>query len=320
MKPLSSLPMLSFALVCSLSLTSAQEVAEEAKAKASAPTEVSDFPAELKTRAPKSLEEVKVLEKRVQELVTKIRPATVSIFGGTGVVVNKEGYILTAGHVIVEAGRRVRIRFPDGRRAMAVTLGVDDRYDSGMAKIVSEGDFPYLEMGDSSAMERGEWCLAVGFPVSFSRSEKPPVDSGGPLFDLDGKIIGINSRVSGSLNRNVHVPVDIFKRDWDSLAKSEVYDEAGKLKPPAEKRGYLGVRAGRNATVAAVGQVIDGSAADKAGMKSGDVILEVAGKKTKTFREVVAQLSRKVEGDEIKIKVSRDDKELELKAKLGKRP
>ena len=259
----SSLPLVAIALVCPVPSASGQVVAEPPQVSpapevspspevAEAP-KLAEFPEELRTRAPKNLAEVKLLEQRVQELAEKVRPATISMFGGTGVVVGKEGYILSAGHVVIEPGRQIRIRFPDGTRATAVTLGADDRYDSGMAKITSKGDFPYLEMGKSSDLELGEWCLAVGFPVSFSRSDKPPVrlgrilsnrsrtivsdctimggDSGGPLFDLDGKVIGINSRVSGSLNQNVHVPVDVFTRDWDSLTKKEVRDRTGKIKP-----------------------------------------------------------------------------------------
>ena len=345
MKLFYTLPILSFC--CSLTWASADDLEKEPVVSPSAtqvaPTEPVKFLEELKTRAPKSLAEVKMLEKHVQDLVGKIRPATVSIFGGTGVVINKEGYILTAGHVLREPGRRTRIRFPSGKRAIAVTLGINDRYDSGLAKIVSDGDFPHLEMGNSSELKQGEWCLAVGFPVSFSRSEKPPVrlgrillnrrvnittdctlmggDSGGPLLNLDGKVIGINSRVSGgSLNRNVHVSVDVFKRDWDSLKEGEAYDKAGKLKPSPKKRGYLGINASRGSRAAVVGLVANDSAADKAGLKVGDLILRVAGKKIEAFSDVVNELSSTVAGDEITLKVRRGEQELELKVTLGKRP
>lgn len=304
--------------------------------------EVDDFPVELRTRAPKTLAEVKLLEQRVQELVEKVRPATISMFGGTGVVVGKEGYILSAGHVVLEPGRKLRIRFADGTRATAITLGSDDRYDSGMAKITSDGDFPYLEMGNSSDLKLGEWCLAVGFPVSFSRNDKPPVrlgrilsnrsrtivsdctimggDSGGPLFDLDGKVIGINSRVSGSLNQNVHVPVDIFTRDWDSLTNNEVYNRAGKLKPPASNRGFLGINWTRDGTTTTIGRIMSDSAAEKAGLKSGDLILEIAGTRTNEIGDATKRLSSFSAGDEVSVKVRRDEEVIEFQVTLGKRP
>ena len=349
MKPVLHLSLLTFCY--SFSVISAQELKSESpaitpkKAVESSvdSSENSGFPEELKTSAPSSLAEVKLLEDHVQQLIEKVRPATVSIFGGSGVVIGEEGYILSAAHVLGDPGRRTRIRFPSGKRAIAVTLGNDERYDSGLAKIVGGEDFPYLEMGDSAELEQGEWCLAVGFPVSFSRSEKPPVrlgrvlvnrnrnimtdctlmggDSGGPLFNLDGQVVGINSRVSGgSLNRNVHVPVDIFKRDWESLKKSEVYDKSGKLKPSPAKRGYLGINAARRNENAVIGRVTDGSAADKAGMKAGDTILEVADNKTKTFRDVVSHLSKTLVGDKLTFKIRRDEQVLELEATLGKRP
>ena len=305
-------------------------------------TELATFPEKLRTRAPETLAEVKLLEQRVQELVEKIRPATISLFGGTGVVVGEEGYILSAGHVVVQPGRRIRIRFPDGTRATAITLGVDDRYDSGMAKIVSDGDFPHVEMGKSSDLEQGEWCLAVGFPVSFSRSDEPPVrlgrilssrsrtivsdctimggDSGGPLFDLDGKVIGINSRVSGSLNQNVHVPVDVFTRDWDSLIKNEVHDKAGKLKPSPSNRGFLGITWLRGGTTTKIGRVMQGSAAEKAGLKDGDLILSIAGVRTKEISDATKRLSSYSAGDEVSVKVRRDEKEIKFQITLGKRP
>ena len=319
-----------------------QATPETSAAPETTTPETTEFPEDLKTRAPKTLAEVKLLEQRVQELVEKVRPATISIFGGTGVVVGEEGYILSAGHVVVQPGRRVRIRFPDGRRATAVTLGVDERYDSGMAKIVSDDDFPYLEMGKSSDLKQGEWCLAVGFPVSFSRSDEAPVrlgrilsnrsrsivsdctimggDSGGPLFDLQGKVIGINSRVSGSLNHNMHVPIDVFTRDWDSLTKSEVRNKAGQLKPSPEDRGYLGIRWSRGGTTPVIGRVFSDTAADKAGMQAGDLILEIAGKRTNEIKDVTEKLSNLSAGDDVSLKIRRDDEELKFKVTLGKRP
>ena len=306
------------------------------------PAEAAQFPEDLKTRAPKTLAEVKLLERRVQDLVEKVRPATVSIFGGTGVVVGEEGYILSAGHVTTEPGRRIRIRFPDGRRATAMTLGVNERYDTGLAKIVSDDDFPFLEMGTSSDLKQGQWCLAVGFPVSFSRSDEAPVrlgrilsnrsrsivsdctimggDSGGPLFDLDGKVIGINSRVSGSLNQNMHVPVDVFTRDWESLTKNEVRNKLGQLKPTRENRGFLGVSWSRGSMVPLIGRVVSGTAAETVGLKAGDLIFEIANRRTEEITDVMDRLSNFSAGDDVSLKVRRNDEELNFKVTLGKRP
>ena len=333
------------AIACRTPSAMGQAVAEPpqaTEAKGMTADELSEFPDRLRTRAPETLADVKLLEQRVQELVDKIRPATISMFGGTGVVVGEEGYILSAGHVVLRPGRRIAIRFPDGTRATAVTLGVDDRYDSGMAKIISKEPFPFVEMGKSSDLKQGEWCLAVGFPVTFSRNDTPPVrlgrilssrrstlisdctimggDSGGPLFDLDGKVIGINSRVSGSLNQNVHVPVDVFTRDWESLINKEVYDRTGKLKPPPGNRGFMGIAWSRGGTTTTVGQVIRDSAAEKAGLKEGDQILEVAGTRTNEISDVTKRLSSFSAGDKISVKIRRDDKEMKFDLTLGRIP
>jgi serine protease Do len=345
MKLISAVLFFLLAFACFVSSVPGQQVVDSQVAKmpkVTAADESAELLADLKMRAPKTLDEVKLLEERVQELVEKVRPATVSFLGGTGVVVSKDGYILSVGHVVMQPGRRVRIRFSDGTRATAVTLGVDERYDTGMAKIVSEGDFPYLELGSSADLVRGQWCLAVGFPVSFSRADEPPVrlgrvlsnrgrsvitdctimggDSGGPLIDLDGKVIGINSQVSGSLNGNMHVPVDIFKRDWKSLTQNEVYSKAGKLKPSPENRGFLGIYWSRGDTAAKVGRVMKGSAAEKAGVKEGDQIIQVAGRRTADYGDVVEQLSSYAAGEIITLRVRRSEKEIEIKVTLGKRP
>ena len=108
------------------------------------------FPEDLKTREPKSIEEVKLLEQHVQALIDKVSPATVSVGGGgTGVVINDEGLIMTVAHVNQSAGRRIRITFPDGKRAWAKTLGNYHPLDAGLIQITSEGEFPFAEMGDA---------------------------------------------------------------------------------------------------------------------------------------------------------------------------
>jgi serine protease Do len=294
------------------------------------------FPEELKTREPKNIEEVKLLEQHVQELLKKIRPATVSVSGGSGVVINEEGYILTVAHVNRNAGRRVRITFPDGKQAWGETLGNHHPLDAGLIKIVSDGDFPYVEMADSSETKIGEWCLAVGFPVSFSRGKEPASrlgrvltnrsgvmvsdcmimggDSGGPLFDLNGKVIGISSRVSGSLNSNMHVPVNVYKQYWDRMDSG---DDIRSERDP--NRGYLGIRGPTNQTPPEIDEIVSGSAAGKAGLKVGDVVVEINDKKVESFRQVGEALSGKRAGDSITMMIRREGELIKLTIELGRR-
>src|SRR5262249_12626858 len=143
------------------------------------------------------------------------------------------------------AGRPVTIIMPDGKRLKGETLGANRGIDSGMVKITDKGEWPYLEMGKSESLKRGQWCIAVGHPGGF-RPGRPPVvrvgrvqdatkslirpdctlvggDSGGPLFDLDGRVIGIHSRISGSIAANIHVPVDTYRETFERLVKAEVW-------------------------------------------------------------------------------------------------
>lgn len=186
--------------------------------------------------------DIQGLEAQVQKVLEQIQRCTVSFGGGSGVVINDEGLILTCAHVNRSAGRRIRIRFPDGRVVSGKTLGNFHAGDAGLVQITGEGDFPFAEMAKSGEVEIGDWCIAVGYPVSF-RGGQPPVrigrvlsrsgssirtdvpimggDSGGPLFDLQGRVIGINSRVSGSMTANIHVATDLFTTHWDRLMDGE---------------------------------------------------------------------------------------------------
>ncbi|MEP3477778.1 MAG: S1C family serine protease [Fuerstiella sp.] len=198
-------------------------------------------------KVPETIEELRSLEKHVAEVVKRVTPAIIGIGGGSGVVIDDEGYVLTVGHVGARAGRQVQITFPDGKRAPGKTLGNNRGVDSGMAKLNQKGDWPHAEMGDSSKVKVGQWCLAIGFPASFTRGQQPPVrigrvlsvsertivtdcplmggDSGGPLFDLQGNVIALSSRVGGSILSNVHVPVNMYKKEWDRLAAGEDWND-----------------------------------------------------------------------------------------------
>ncbi len=183
------------------------------------------------------------LQKKILANLEKVRACTVGVGnGGSGVLVSKDGYILTCAHVAQKAGRRISIRFPDGRTARATTLGNHHDADAGLIKLDKPGDYPFAKMGSSEKLGVGDWVLAGGYPVSFLKGQPPPVrlgritrkfrtqlrtdapimggDSGGPLFSLDGEVIGISSKVSGSVNNNIHVAIDEFTRNWEKLVAS----------------------------------------------------------------------------------------------------
>ena len=211
------------------------------------PADLSGHPFASSNKSPESIDELHSLEKHVAEVVKRVTPAIIGIGGGSGVVIDDEGHVLTVGHVGARAGRQVVITFPDGKRVRGKTLGNNRGVDSGLAKISQQGEWPHAEMGDSSKVKVGQWCLAIGFPTSFSRGKQPPVrigrvlsisdrtiitdcplmggDSGGPLFDLQGKVIALSSRVGGSIIANVHVPVNMYTKEWDRLAAGEDWND-----------------------------------------------------------------------------------------------
>jgi serine protease Do len=201
--------------------------------------------------APKNIEELKAIQAKVTSVVSKVLPSIVAVrvgpSQGSGVVVTKDGYVMTAGHVGGKPDQDVVFLFPDGKTAKGKTLGIHGRADAGLMKITDEGQWPFVEMGRSGEKKLGDWSVAVGHPLGFQDGRPPVVrigrilrsedsviqtdcplvagDSGGPLFDLDAKVIGINSRIAGSVRMNFHVPVDVFHDVWDRLVKGEAWEE-----------------------------------------------------------------------------------------------
>ena len=200
----------------------------------------------------------RALEQRIQAVHAVAMETTVAVYGrgrggrprgsgASGVMVSADGLVLTAAHVLESVGERPIVRMPDGRLLDAVSLGRDDRTDFGLLRLVAEGDYRYAELGISSALLRDEVCLMYGHPggveegrpavlrlgtflgiraVGFLRTtcKMMPGDSGGPLFDLDGRVVGVNSKINVALDRNYHVPVDPAREQWQRLLAGEQWD------------------------------------------------------------------------------------------------
>ena len=146
---------------------------------------------------------------------------------------------------------RCEIVLPDGKRVKAKTLGVNSDIDSGMVKITdkgpNDGKWPFMPVAKSADLKKGQWVVSLGHPGgpktadrlsrgsgALQTNDKEIVqsnctlvggDSGGPLFDLDGNVVGIHSRIGLTLAQNIHVPTELFKNQWDKLVAGEVFGE-----------------------------------------------------------------------------------------------
>ncbi len=287
----------------------------------------------LRTGETPNLQQMRAMEDRVREISDLVKAATVNIqiggAQGTGVIVSRDGYILTAAHVIGKPNKTAKIIFPDGSSKDAKTLGVNRMVDSGMLKLKGEGTYPYIDLGESETLNKGQWIIAVGHPGGWNEprgmvvrvgrviSNSPRVvrsdctlvggDSGGPLVDMEGNLIGIHSRISNQLWENLHVPVDTFSDDWDQLEAGEII--GGGNNP------FLGISF--KASTNEISVVESESPAEEAGLKVGDIILKV--NETEVSSKVdFGRMARNMKPkDNLTLLVKRGDEELELKLKVG---
>lgn len=292
------------------------------------------------TATPRSLDDVKAIERAVKAIVPRVSPAVVAVqvhgSTGSGVVITKDGIVLTAAHVCDEPGREVRFTFPGGKTARGKTLGTNHEIDAGMMKITDEGPWPHVELGDVNDLQLGEWVLTLGHPGGFDPLRSLVVrlgrvirfssevlqtdctvsagDSGGPLFDLRGKVIGIHSRISESTAENFHVPISTYRETWDRLAKGENW---GDEKPPP--RPWFGVRGADHPGGCKLEFVEEDAPAFKAGLKVGDIIRNINAREVKDYAALKRFVADSKPGDELKLELERDEKPMLITVKLEAR-
>lgn len=299
------------------------------------------------TLVPESSDDLAEIESRVEKVIVLGRQATVCVQAGggsgSGVIISEDGFVLTAGHVAAEPGRAVTFIFPDGKKARGKSLGINVGIDAGLMKITDEGKWPHVELGDMTEMKPGSWVVAMGHPGGFDLERSVVArlgrvyrvrdtviqsdctiiggDSGGPLFDLDGKVVGIHSRISNSLRQNFHVPVSIYEKDWDRLAAGEVWNRLPKRNNLRPGGPYIGVQ-GQNGLElgkgAALARVYKDSPAAKAGMRSGDVVIELDRSPIGSFGDLAEVVSNLEPGDRVPVVVLRKGERLELEIVIGK--
>jgi serine protease Do len=204
--------------------------------------------AELSGLFPKNAKDLRALQAHTREVVEKVIRATVAVEHGSGVIVSEDGYVVTAGHIAMVAGRQVPVILHDGRRLTGVTLGVYRNRDAALVKITDKGRWPFAPFADPATVKAGSWCLGIGHPHCFRVGRTPVVrlgrvlraggdcvaadlitdggDSGGPLFDLSGNVLGIDHGSGNDIPDAVfYASVGVFRRHWDRFVKSETWGE-----------------------------------------------------------------------------------------------
>ena len=306
-----------------------------------APANPKQLAAAFTKASPGSIADLKSMEQQVKNLVAQVSPAVVAVeiglHSGSGVVISEQGLVLTAGHVCGRPGRDVRFTFPDGRTASGKTLGVDHESDTGLMKITEPGLWPHVATGDLVHAGLGDWVLALGHPGGFDPRRSlvvrlgriirlapeaiqtdctiSPGDSGGPLFDMYGRVIGIHSAISRSVAENFHVPITEFYDTWSELANSENSDSL-----VDHPRAYLGATAVDDAAGCRLSVIVENGPAFRAGLKVGDLVVKVDDRDIKiaaTLRRWVAEAEP---GDMLSLKIKRGDKVLSLDVKLREPP
>ncbi len=269
---------------------------------------------------------------------------------GSGVIVSKDGYILTNNH-LVEKAREVEVILPDDRRFDAEIVGSDPRSDVAVIKIDAE-DLPSVPFGDTSRLRLGQVVLAIGYPYqvgqtvtmgiisalgrgglqlvdyeNFIQTDAAinPGNSGGALINSSGDLIGINtailSRSGGSQGIGFAIPIDLARNIMEKIIKH------GRV-----VRGWLGVSIQEvNEELAEafdlsevkgilVSDVEAGSPAEKGGLEPDDVIVAIQGKEVVGIREFTRDIAITEPGDRIDIEVLRNGKTRKLRVTIGERP
>jgi serine protease Do len=297
-------------------------------------------------KAPESRKDLEAIQKAVEKALPGARAATVCIEikdgSGTGVIISEDGLVLTAAHVATGVNKKVTVILEDGTRLKAETLGLVADKDAAMVRILEKGTYPFVEMDRADTTRLGDWVFSMGHSGGFDKERGSVVrlgrlvrianstfqsdcmliggDSGGPLFDLSGKLIGIHSRVGQQLQVNMHVPMTEFIANWEGMSRGEFIGEGPYADKPVKGNGFLGLatepKPGGGLRVTKVGSR---SPAEEAGIREGDILLKLNGEPLEKREQLQALLQEMSAGDELTLETDRGGMVKSHTLELGER-
>jgi serine protease Do len=268
---------------------------------------------------------------------------------GSGFIVSPDGYILTNAHV-VDGAKEVDVKLTDRREFVAKVVGTDPKSDIALIKIDAK-NLPVVHVGHSKDIKVGQWVVAMGSPFGFENSVTAgivsatsrslpgdgyvpfiqtdvavnPGNSGGPLFDLDGNVVGINSQIfsqtGGYMGLSFAIPIDVAMHVKDELqANGHVTRGRIGVTVQSVNQGLAQSFGMPKTSGALVSSVEDGSPAAKAGIKAGDVILGWNGHAVDDSGALPVLVADTKPGENAKVGVWRDGREQTLEVKVGRLP
>jgi len=268
---------------------------------------------------------------------------------GSGFIISSDGYILTNNHVVDHADV-VTVRLQDRRTLTAKVIGTDPTYDIAVLKVDAGGSLPAVSLGDSRSLKPGQWVLAIGSPFGFDytvtqgivsavgrnlgQQDQPytsfiqtdvPINrgnSGGPLFDLQGRVVGVNSQIYSNtgdyMGVSFSIPIDVAMNAVQQI-KSKGYVSRGQLGVTMQPVSDDIVKAFKldNGAGAAVVDVTPGSGAAKAGIQAGDIILSYNGQPLQQAADLPPLVGMTKPGSKVPMEILRNGKKQTLEVTVN---
>ena len=280
------------------------------------------------------------VESKIRSILPVIKSAVVSIESsdgaGSGVIVSEDGLVLTAAHVIGKRGEKMMVTLAGGGKKNAVSKGGSELSDAGMLQLEKNERYPYVPLAKQGSSAPGQWCLALGHPNGFNQErgmvlragmilEKKDEtlqtncrllggDSGGPLFNLKGEVIGTHSRISKNSDENYHTTIESFLSNWNYFLSEEIL-----LLKNIQSAGFLGVMCEQSKRGLRIMEVIPHSEADQMGLLANDELLRLDSIPLDTREKLTILISEKSPGEIVTLDFMRGSREIAVQIQLGSR-